>query len=55
MTITTVGYGDVVPISHFARRLTSIEACVGVLYMAMFVGRLMGLYMWGLHHERDAD
>jgi len=54
MTITTVGYGDDVPISHFARRLTSIEATVGVLYIAMFVGRLMGLYMWGLHRDRDS-
>jgi voltage-gated potassium channel len=55
MTITTVGYGDVVPVSYLARRLTSIEACVGVLYIAMFVGRLMGLYMWGLQRDRDAD
>ena len=54
MTITTVGYGDVIPISHVARRLTSIEASTGVLYVAMFVGRLMGLYMWSLHQGRDA-
>ncbi len=51
MTITTVGYGDVVPISHFARRLTSIEACLGVLYIAVFVGRLMGLYLHGNKNE----
>ena len=51
MTITTVGYGDVVPISHCARRLTSIEACLGVLYIAAFVGRLMGLYLRGYKNE----
>jgi hypothetical protein len=35
-------------------RLTSIEASTRVLYVAMFVGRLMGLYMWSLHQGRGA-
>lgn len=42
-TLTTVGYGDVIPVSRFAKRLCNIEACLGVLYVAIFIGRLIGL------------
>jgi len=42
-TLTTLGYGDIVPVSPLARRLSGIEAATGVLYVAVFIGRLIGV------------
>ena len=42
-TLTTLGYGDIVPVSDGARLLTSAEALIGQLYLAIFIGRLVGL------------
>jgi hypothetical protein len=42
-TLSTLGYGDIVPTSEGARILTSIEALVGQLYIAIFIGRLVGI------------
>jgi len=36
-TITTVGYGDVVPLSGIARFLAALEATVGVVLLGLFV------------------
>jgi hypothetical protein len=42
-TLTTLGYGDIVPTSPIARALTSIEAITGQVYLAVLVARLVGL------------
>lgn len=44
-TLTTLGYGDIVPKSEFARVLTSLEAVFGQVYLAVFVARLVGLHI----------
>ena len=44
-TITTLGYGDITPVSRGARSLATLEAVVGQLYVAIFVARLVGLYL----------
>ena len=44
VTLTTVGYGDIIPATSLARSLVSTEAVIGVLYMAILIGRLVGLY-----------
>ncbi len=44
-TLTTLGYGDIVPQSEFARVLTSLEAVFGQVYLAIFVARLVGLHI----------
>jgi hypothetical protein len=44
ITLTTCGYGDIYPISAIAKRLCSIEACVGSLYLAIFIGRLFAIH-----------
>ncbi len=44
VTLTTVGYGDITPITSLARSLVSTEAVTGVLYIAILIGRLVGLY-----------
>ncbi len=42
-TLTTLGYGDITPVSPLAKRLSGIEAATGVLYVAVFIGRLIGM------------
>jgi len=42
-TITTLGYGDIVPASSMARMVCSLEAVVGQLYVAILIGRLVAL------------
>jgi voltage-gated potassium channel len=42
VTITTVGYGDVVPAMPIARSLAGLEALTGVLYPAVLIGMLLG-------------
>ena len=43
VTLTTLGYGDIVPIATFARRVSTLEAIVGVLYLAIVVSRLVSI------------
>ena len=45
MTLTTVGYGDIVPHSALARTLTVLEAVMGQFYLFVLVGRLVGLHI----------
>lgn len=42
-TLTTTGYGDVVPVHPWARSLCNVEAVVGQLYPATFLARLVTL------------
>lgn len=43
-TLTTLGYGDIVPINMWAKSLATTEAVIGVLYLAILVARLVSLY-----------
>jgi hypothetical protein len=43
VTLTTVGYGDVLPVHPTARSLAVLEAVVGSLYLAILVARLVSL------------
>jgi hypothetical protein len=44
VTLTTLGYGDIQPVSALARSLAVAEATTGVLFTAVVVARLVGLY-----------
>jgi hypothetical protein len=44
ITLTTVGYGDITPVSRAARWLASMEAMTGSLYVAVLIARLVSLY-----------
>ena len=46
-TLSTLGYGDVLPVTFWARSMATFEAVVGVLYTAVIVARLVGLYAAG--------
>lgn len=41
ITITTTGYGEIVPLHPIARSLVEIEAIFGVLYPVILIGRLV--------------
>ena len=43
-TLTTLGYGDVLPLTATARSIASVEAATGVLYTTVIMARLVGLY-----------
>jgi hypothetical protein len=45
VTLTTLGYGDIVPITGVARSLAVLEALIGQLYLTVLVARLVGLYI----------
>ncbi|MBL8886833.1 MAG: two pore domain potassium channel family protein [Phycisphaerales bacterium] len=44
ITLNTVGYGDITPVSGFARILAVLESTTGLFYMALLVARLVSLY-----------
>jgi hypothetical protein len=44
ITLTTVGYGYIAPLSGPARMLAMLEAVTGTMYMALLVARLVSLY-----------
>jgi hypothetical protein len=47
VTLTTTGYGDIVPVDPLARSLCNIEAIVGQLYPATLLARLVTLELQG--------
>ena len=45
VTLTTLGYGDITPISNAARSLAVLESMFGQLYLAVMIARLVGLHI----------
>jgi voltage-gated potassium channel Kch len=45
VTLTTVGYGDILPVSPAVRMLSALEGVAGVLYVAITVALLVSAYM----------
>jgi voltage-gated potassium channel len=43
-TLTTIGYGDIIPISNTARMLAVMEAVIGMFYVATLISRLVALH-----------
>jgi hypothetical protein len=46
-TLTTTGYGDIVPVHPVARSLCNLEAVIGQLYPATLLARLVSLELAG--------
>jgi len=44
-TLTTLGYGDITPISLLARNLTILESTIGQIYLTVLIARLVGLQL----------
>jgi Ion channel len=45
VTLSTVGYGDITPLSPPARSFAFMEAIIGQIYLAVLVARLVGLHI----------
>jgi hypothetical protein len=45
VTLTTVGFGDVAPLSILCQRLAVFEAVMGSIYMAIIIAMIVGRYM----------
>ena len=55
VTLTTLGYGDIVPISPSARALATLEAVTGQLFLTVLVARLVGLHITHSSRNRSED
>jgi voltage-gated potassium channel len=53
-TLSSVGFGDIVAVSRFARTVTWLEAVFGQFYMAVLVARLVGLYVAHKHQNNES-
>jgi voltage-gated potassium channel len=49
-TISTVGYGDIIPYSNFARLLSSLEVFCGIMLLLFGVSELLG---YAREHRQD--
>lgn len=45
VTLTTLGYGDILPVSPLARVLAALEAIAGQLYLTILVAALVGRHL----------
>lgn len=52
ITLTTLGYGDLLPLTPLARFLAYIEAIIGVFYMAIVVSPLVSA---GISHQQQEN
>jgi hypothetical protein len=55
VTLTTLGYGDITPLSRVARSLAIGEALTGQLYLAVLIARLIGLEMLSHQAEKKTE
>lgn len=44
VTLTTLGYGDILPVTMLAKAAVSLEAIIGVMYVTIIMARLVSLY-----------
>jgi hypothetical protein len=47
VTLTSVGYGDIIPVGGHARGLAVLEAVSGVMYPAILISRLIAVHVRG--------
>jgi 4-amino-4-deoxy-L-arabinose transferase-like glycosyltransferase len=52
-TLTTAGYGDIVPVAPQARSLANLEGLIGQLYPAIVLARLVSLHSTGGSAGKD--
>lgn len=55
VTLTTLGYGDMVPANSPARTFAVLEAVTGQLYVAIFIARLVALHITEQQGSADRD
>ena len=50
-TLTTAGYGDIVPLTPVARSLSNLESLLGMLYPAVLLARLLSMEFYYKNRE----
>ena len=55
VTMSTLGYGDLAPLSAPARSFAIVETLAGQFYIATFVARLIGLYLRQMEVEAEKE
>lgn len=61
VTMTTIGYGDIVPMSRLAQTLSCAQAVTGQMFIAIIIARLVGLQITAANerarhnHEREKN
>ena len=45
VVITTMGFGDITPLTRFARSVTLLEVIVGQLYMVILMGKIVSIHI----------
>ncbi|WP_157199876.1 potassium channel family protein [Methanogenium cariaci] len=53
ITLTTTGYGDIIPTMRVTQSLAMVEAITGVIFLAVFVSRLVGIVGWNTASEDE--
>jgi voltage-gated potassium channel len=53
VTLTTLGYGDILPMNTYARTLAYMEAIVGQFYIAILVASLVGAHLGNRQFKND--
>tara|TARA_Y100000588_G_scaffold394769_1_gene517164 strand:- start:142 stop:795 length:654 start_codon:yes stop_codon:yes gene_type:complete len=53
VTMTTLGFGDVIPLTMLAKTLTWFEAFIGQCYMALIIGQLIGRYVAEINASKE--
>lgn len=44
VTLSTIGYGDIIPTSHMSRMLAILEAMTGMFYVTVLIARLVAMH-----------
>jgi len=45
ITLTTLGYGNIYPLTNLGNAFASVEAITGSLFIAILIGRLLGMHI----------
>jgi hypothetical protein len=53
VTLTTLGYGDITPVNHFARTLAYLEAATGQVYLTVLIASLVGMHIASPRSEKE--
>lgn len=53
VTLTTLGYGDILPVTMVAKAAVALEAIIGVMYLTIIMARLVSLYSADFYRDRS--
>jgi|SRR5688572_4588928 len=54
-TLTTIGFGDIVPITRPGQVIAIVEGIIGQLFLAILIAKLVGVYPPPTHHAAPQE